>query len=132
MGGKSYSPDFAYVIHFEDGEKKLFFIVETKNIENDQLRNEEKQKIKHAKTFFGNTVKIQFRTQFESTQMIDLIREIYNSGLLLVVSDKFDRNNGAYSYERRDNKHAHNSKCPSAISKYRSAQCSTYSSTKLI
>ena len=40
-GGKSYSPDFAYVIDFEDGSKKLYFIVETKNISEEQLRQEE-------------------------------------------------------------------------------------------
>ncbi len=32
-GGKSYSPDFAYVIDYNDGKKKLNFIIETKNYE---------------------------------------------------------------------------------------------------
>ncbi len=51
-GGKSYSPDFAYVLEFENGKRKLNFIVETKNIENKEfLRSEEIQKIKHAKLF---------------------------------------------------------------------------------
>ena len=76
-GGKSYSPDFAYVLNFENGEKKLHFIVETKNVNNeDSLRSEEKQKIKHAEQFFGGNVKIEFKTQFSNNKMVDLIKEI--------------------------------------------------------
>lgn len=77
-GGKSYSPDFAYVLNFEDGRKKLYFIVETKNIDDqNNLRNEEIQKIKHAEKFFGDTVKIIFKTQYNSNRIVDLIKEIY-------------------------------------------------------
>jgi Restriction endonuclease len=48
-GGKSYSPDFAYVLKFKDGDQKLNFIVETKDVNSkDGLRDEEKFKIKHA------------------------------------------------------------------------------------
>jgi len=76
-GGKSYSPDFAYVINFDGGDKKLYFIVETKDVlGNDDLRNEEKQKIKHAEQFFNNKIKISFKTQFSNNKMVDLIREI--------------------------------------------------------
>ncbi len=76
-GGKSYSPDFAYVLKFKDGEQKLNFIVETKNVgqEND-LRNEEKFKIKHAERFFDGKVKIEFRTQFSNNKIVDLIKEL--------------------------------------------------------
>ena len=35
-GGKSYSPDFAYVLKFKDGEQKLHFIVETKNVKSEE------------------------------------------------------------------------------------------------
>jgi type III restriction enzyme len=76
-GGKSYSPDFAYVLNFENGVKKLYFIVETKNAEEESLRNEELQKIKHAEKFFGDTIKIQFETQFSNKKMSQLIGEIY-------------------------------------------------------
>jgi len=41
-GGKSYSPDFAYVLNYKDNTKKLYFIVETKNTDEESLRNEEK------------------------------------------------------------------------------------------
>lgn len=76
-GGKSYSPDFAYVIRYKDGQQKLHFIVETKNMTSEEtLREEEKYKIKHAVKFFENKVKIEFRTQFKNNKIIDLIREI--------------------------------------------------------
>ncbi|MEY4539615.1 MAG: hypothetical protein RLZZ306_1372, partial [Bacteroidota bacterium] len=76
-GGKSYSPDFAYVLKFKDGEQKLHFIVETKDVKSeDRLRNEEKFKIKHAEKFFEGKVKIEFRKQFSNDKMVDLINEI--------------------------------------------------------
>ncbi len=79
-GGKSYSPDFAYVLNFENGDKKLHFIVETKNVQGeDSLREEEKQKIKHAEQFFNGSVKIDFKTQFSNNKIVDLIKEITNN-----------------------------------------------------
>jgi len=79
-GGKSYSPDFAYVLDFTNGEKKLHFIVETKNVNGeDSLREEEKQKIRHAEKFFNGSIKIEFRTQFSNNKIVDLIKEINRS-----------------------------------------------------
>jgi len=79
-GGKSYSPDFAYVLNFGNGDKKLHFIVETKNVNGEGgLRDEEKQKIKHAEKFFNGNVKIEFRTQFSNNKIVDLIKEISGS-----------------------------------------------------
>ena len=76
-GGKSYSPDFAYVLKFKDGEQKLHFIVETKNVKSEEgLRDEEKYKIKHAEKFFAGKVKIEFCTQFSNNKIVDLIKEI--------------------------------------------------------
>ncbi len=75
-GGKSYSPDFAYVVKFKDGEQKLHLIVETKNYPNESgLSEEEIKKIKHAEKFFDGKVKIVFKTQFSNHQIIDLIKE---------------------------------------------------------
>jgi type III restriction enzyme len=76
-GGKSYSPDFAYVLNFEDGKKKLYFIVETKNTDEQSLRNEEAQKIRHAEMFFGDAIKIKFKTQFEDKKISNLIKEVF-------------------------------------------------------
>ncbi|MGB0884590.1 MAG: type III restriction-modification system endonuclease, partial [Flavobacteriales bacterium] len=75
-GGKSYSPDFAYVLNYEDKSKKLYFVVETKNTTEESLRNEEKQKIRHAEKFFGDAIKITFRKQFSNEKIENLIREI--------------------------------------------------------
>jgi type III restriction enzyme len=76
-GGKSYSPDFAYVLKFKDGEQKLNLIVETKDVNSkDLLRDEEKFKIKHAEKFFDGKVKIEFKTQFTNNKIVDLIKEI--------------------------------------------------------
>jgi type III restriction enzyme len=76
-GGKSYSPDFAYVLKFKDGGQKLNFIVETKDVNSkDGLRDEEKFKIKHAEKFFDGKVKIEFKTQFSNNKIVDLIKEL--------------------------------------------------------
>lgn len=75
-GGKSYSPDFAYVLNYENKSKKLYFVVETKNTTEESLRNEEKQKIRHAEKFFGDTITIKFRKQFSNKKIENLIREI--------------------------------------------------------
>lgn len=78
-GGKSYSPDFAYVLKFKDGEQKLHFIVETKDVNSKEgLRDEEKFKIKHAEKFFDGKLKIEFKTQFSNNKIVDLIKEITN------------------------------------------------------
>jgi len=76
-GGKTFSPDFAYVLKFKDGKQKLNFIVETKDVgSDDSLREEEKAKIKHAEKFFSGQIKIKFRKQFNNNKIVDLIKEI--------------------------------------------------------
>jgi len=76
-GGKSYSPDFAYVIRYKGGEKKIHFIVETKNYPNEEgLSVEELKKIKHAEKFFSGDVNFEFKTQFTNNKIVDLIKEI--------------------------------------------------------
>lgn len=76
-GGKSYTPDFAYVLNFKNGDKKLHFIVETKNVGNENiLREEERFKIKHAEKFFEDNIEIKFKTQFSNQKIVDLINEI--------------------------------------------------------
>jgi len=42
----------------------------------EKLRDEERQKISHAKAFFGQAVQIEFRTQFKGREMVELIEEI--------------------------------------------------------
>ncbi|CAC9434902.1 Type III restriction-modification system restriction subunit (EC [uncultured Gammaproteobacteria bacterium] len=76
-GGASYSPDFAYVLNYKDGQQKLHFIVETKDTDEGSLRNEERQKIAHAEHFFGEVIQIEFKTQFSTQKITDLIKEIH-------------------------------------------------------
>lgn len=79
-GGGSYSPDFAYVLDFNNGEKQLHFIVETKDVSGDnKLRDEEKQKIKHAEILFNGAVKVSFKTQFSNMKITELIKEVFNA-----------------------------------------------------
>ncbi len=82
-GGKSYSPDFAYVINYKNKKKKMHFIIEAKDINGDDvLRKEEEQKIKHAEKFFKNSeidVDIKFETQFKSDTIKDLIEKTLNN-----------------------------------------------------
>jgi hypothetical protein len=78
-GGGSYSPDFAYVIQDKEANKTLHLIVEVKNKEECDLLSDEKQKIAHAKKFFeavDDNVKIDFKTQFATQKIKDLISEI--------------------------------------------------------
>lgn len=75
-GGKSYSPDFAYILNYKNGKQKLNFIVETKNADKEGLRSEEKQKIKHAEKFFGNNISIKFEKQFSTQKIQRLIEEV--------------------------------------------------------
>jgi type III restriction enzyme len=76
-GGKSYSPDFAYVIRHKNGTEILHFIVETKNVNNENsLRKEESMKIKHAEQFFKGKVKIKFETQYKDDIIVNLIKKI--------------------------------------------------------
>ncbi len=66
-------------MNFKNDKKKLYFIIETKNINKENLRNEETQKIKHTeKFFFGNTIQIKFRTQFSNNKIARVIQGIYN------------------------------------------------------
>ena len=77
QGGKSYSPDFAYVIKYEGGSQTMHFIVETKDVEGENvLRNEERIKIKHAEKLFGSQIDITFKTQFKNDEMVSLIGKV--------------------------------------------------------
>ncbi len=77
-GGKSYSPDFAYVVKKENGQQALHFVVECKNYLNETgLNEEEKLKIRHAEKFFkDSSIKIVFKKQFKSDNITNLINEI--------------------------------------------------------
>ncbi len=75
IGGKTYSPDFAYVVDYKDGTDKLFFVIETKNTTKKELREEEKKKIKYAEKFFKDKFKITFKEQYIDDKIVDLIQK---------------------------------------------------------
>ena len=76
--GKSYNPDFGYVIQ-EGGQKSLYFIVETKGVDDiKKISKEETVKIESAKVFFETMKKRGYNVHYESkinsdqlSQMID-------------------------------------------------------------
>jgi len=80
-GGKTYSPDFAYVLEYNNGEKKLNFVVETKDIDDYSLRREENKKIQHAKEFFEGKIDIKFLTQFKNKKIKELLYELLDKKL---------------------------------------------------
>ncbi len=76
-GGGTYSPDFAYIVEFESGKKTLNLLIETKDKASYTLSEEEQRKIKHAELLFKNVrddVEVIFKTQFESTKVIEIIQ----------------------------------------------------------
>jgi len=76
-GGGTYSPDFAYIVKYDGGHKTLNLIVETKDTDKSSLRDEEKQKIRHAEALFNgfeHDFKVSFSTQFKSQQIKEIIR----------------------------------------------------------
>lgn len=76
-GGGTYSPDFAYIVEFESGEKTLNLLIETKDRASYTLSEEEQCKIKHAELLFKNVrddVAVIFKTQFESENIIEIIK----------------------------------------------------------
>ena len=78
-GGKSYSPDFAYVIKDKDNTKGIYFVVETKDKEEKDLSKEEKIKIEYAKNLFGKNIKILFKQQFKNQKIKDIINELIDN-----------------------------------------------------
>ena len=83
-GGRTYSPDFAYVVKRTNGEKTLNLIVETKDVKAQRdLRGEESQKIRHAKTLFAHfdsDIEVKFETQLRGKVMSEIMREVMERG----------------------------------------------------
>ncbi|WP_139532928.1 type III restriction-modification system endonuclease [Helicobacter pylori] len=78
---QTYSPDFGYVV--ENNDKKVLLVVETKGVEHEnELRDEEKQKISTAKKFFEalkkQGVNIEYKTKMNKDQLSALINEVLN------------------------------------------------------
>jgi len=78
--GKSYNPDFGYVIQ-ENGHKSLYFIVETKGVDDiNKISKEETLKIESAKVFFETMKKkgynVYYKSKINSDQLSQMIDDI--------------------------------------------------------
>lgn len=78
IGGGSYSPDFAYIIKFEDEKEELNLIIESKGKE--ELTSDEKMKIESARRLFNNylgkNINIRFKEQLKNDKINKIIRKI--------------------------------------------------------
>lgn len=54
VGGYTYSPDFAYIVEYENGKKQLNLVVETKNKSEKDLSTDEENRIKSAEKLFAS------------------------------------------------------------------------------
>ena len=77
IGGKSYSPDFAYIVKDNNNNaKKICFVIETKNKEEKDLSDEEKVKIKMAEKFFNEKIKIIFKKQLKGQTIYNILNNL--------------------------------------------------------
>ncbi|UNU73843.1 type III restriction-modification system endonuclease [Moraxella nasovis] len=80
-GGKTYSPDFAYIVKTAKGET-LNLVIESKGVADESgLRQFENQKIKHAQRWFSamneqSGIDVKFVTQFEQEKIKDIIQKL--------------------------------------------------------
>jgi type III restriction enzyme len=78
-GGGTYSPDFAYVVEYENGSKSLNLLIETKD--KNTVSDVEEAKIKHTELLFQNVkknIKVNFKTQFEGEEISEIIQSVLN------------------------------------------------------
>lgn len=78
--GKSYNPDFGYVIE-QDDKKELYFIVETKGYDDfNEIGTEEKLKIVSAKAFFKELrdkgVNVEYEPKLNNQELSAMISDI--------------------------------------------------------
>jgi len=80
--GRSYNPDFAYVIE-QENKKELYLIVETKGYDNpEDISIKEKVQISSAKAFFEKLktqgINVEYRTKLNSSNLSQIISDITN------------------------------------------------------
>ncbi len=78
--GRSYNPDFGYVIEQND-KKELYFIVETKGYDTfNEISTKEKLQIKSAEAFFKQLkdkgINVEYRTKLNSPELSQMISDI--------------------------------------------------------
>ena len=75
-GGKSYSPDFAYIIECKGKAQKIHFVVEVKDKEERELTQEEKIKLKLGNIFLHKTMNIIFLQQLKKSNIKQILNHI--------------------------------------------------------
>jgi type III restriction enzyme len=77
IGGGTYSPDFAYVVEYRNGKKRLNVVVETKDKSKLDLSELEKKKIKSAELLFSNAeYDVKFVKQMKKEKIISVLKEV--------------------------------------------------------
>ena len=76
-----YSPDFMYVVKKKDGTTELNVVIETKDVKKrEDLRGDEKVKIRCAERFFESLKEdgfaVKFRTQIRHEEMKNILDEL--------------------------------------------------------
>ena len=80
IASSSYSPDFMYVVRNKDGHTSLNLIVETKDVKmENQMRIEERAKIKCAEKFFESLAKNGYNVSYQ--------RQINNKGVSEIIKE---------------------------------------------
>lgn len=73
VGGKTYSPDFAFVVKEKEGNQFLHLVVEAKGKNANELNEIEKSKILFAQKFFQK-MKVKFETQYSGDRLTEIIK----------------------------------------------------------
>lgn len=80
VGGRTYSPDFAFVIKEKKGDEFLHLVVEAKGKNTNELNEIEKNKIFFAQKFFQK-IQVSFQTQYSNDLLADIIKKALNKQL---------------------------------------------------
>lgn len=78
--GRTYSPDFAYIVKKKDGKSKLNLVIETKDVEdNSELRGKEIENVKLGQRFFDiindTNLEIEFETQYKEDSIFKIVSQ---------------------------------------------------------
>ena len=74
VGGRTYSPDFAFVVKERGGNQRLHLVVEAKGKNIIELNEIERKKIEFANRFFDE-LKVGFETQHSGDRLAEIIKK---------------------------------------------------------
>lgn len=73
IGGRTYSPDFAFVVREKEGDERLHLVVEAKGKSKNDLSEVERKKIEFSNKFFEKT-QVRFETQYVGDKLAEVIK----------------------------------------------------------